>query len=136
MRQGDSLVDFDLISYHRGFADHDSRAVVYAEKLSYLCTGVDVDASAAMGKFGDHPRNQLYPQLQQKMRDPIGRNRIKSRITSEDLCTGLGGRISCKHGIHILIDPVEDLLKIVEETLGQFFTIAGMQVDIAGQYAR
>src|SRR5262249_49939054 len=56
-RQGSkshALIEFDVVSDHRRFADNHSRAVIYEETISDLGSGMNVDAGSRMCKLGEH----------------------------------------------------------------------------------
>lgn len=59
------LVEPDVVADDAGFADHHARAVVDAEEVADLGSGVDVDSGFGVGHLGDQPRKDRHAELQQ-----------------------------------------------------------------------
>ena len=66
-----ALIQADMITYDTGLPYHHTCAMVYAEVLTYLSTGMYVDTGSGVCQLGDCPRNYLDTELQQGMCETV-----------------------------------------------------------------
>ena len=107
--EGHPLVEPDVAADDAGFADHHARAVVYAEEVADLGSGMDVDSGFGVGHLGDQPRKERHAELQQGVGKAVVGHRREGRIAENYL---LG---SCRGGV-----SVEDGLNVGAQTAPQF----------------
>ena len=86
----------------------DARAVVDEEVMADLGAGVDVDAGLAVGVAGHDPRDDLFVEIVEGIRDPIGRDRHDARIGGDDLAVGRRRWIAVERRLEIHRDVVAD----------------------------
>ena len=89
--QSDPLIDPDALTDDAGFADHDSRSVVDEETFTNGSPGMDIDAGRAVGRFGDHPRDDRHIDSVKFVRQAVVCDRCDPRVAKDHL-VGIGGR--------------------------------------------
>ena len=100
--QGDPLIQLHMIADHGGLADDHTGAVVDEEVFTDLCTGIDVDAGAAVGVFG-HDAGDVGHVLQiQLVGHPVDVDGVEARVAEDDFLPAFGGGVALKAGLHIL----------------------------------
>ena len=69
--------------------------------LPIVAPGMNVDAGAAVGPLGHHPRNERHVQLVQHVGQPIDGDRLEARIAEDHFVERLARRVAVVGGLHV-----------------------------------
>src|ERR1700694_448082 len=91
-----------------GFADNYACTVVNMEMVTDICGGVYIDPCFGVGIFGKDTRNQWYAKQVQRMRQPVKRYSIKTRVSPDYFKLAFGCRVTRESSLYIGIkQPVQ-----------------------------
>jgi hypothetical protein len=74
------MIQKAVLAHFGRFADHHAHAVVYEEPLGDFCSRVNFDSGHKPIDLRNQPCRELEFMPPQKVRDPMPRNRVQSRV--------------------------------------------------------
>lgn len=99
--QGHSLVNFNIVAYNCGLANHDTGSMVDAEVSTDLGPRVNVDAGAGVGGRRYDPGDHRYLLFIELMSNPMEGKCVEARVRPYYLQRGPCCRVTLEHAVHI-----------------------------------
>ena len=88
--KGDTLINANVFANSRGLTDNHTGSMIDHKALTYLGTGMNVDAGDTMGILGHNARQQWHAAFKQLMGDPVNRNGKDTWIAKNNLIKAFG----------------------------------------------
>ena len=101
------MIHPDSVTDNGCFTDYYARSMVNAEVLTYLGTGMNVNAGNRMIIFTYYSWKYRHIQLIEDMGNTVSEYSLKSRIAQNDLKYCPGGRITGVNGFGILVQLID-----------------------------
>ena len=99
--QRNRLVNAYAVTDHRGFSNHDARAVIDEEAAPDTRAGVNVDAPIGIGYLRDDPGDQRRAKTVQQMRQTMMDDRDNAWIADQDFVDAARSRIARERCLHV-----------------------------------
>ena len=95
--QGHALSQVAVVADNGRLADDNAHAVVDKETFAYLCAGMYFDTGEKPAYMRNKSPNKKHLMLPEPMAQPIKQNRVKTRITEQDLKDTPCSRVTFKN---------------------------------------
>ena len=99
--EGDTLIEFHVLSDDTRFSNHHTRAVVDGEVFANLRTWVDVDSRFGMSHFREHTWNERHTEQKQFVCHAVVGQCLDDRIATDDFAMVLGCWVAVVGSNHV-----------------------------------
>src|ERR1044071_5246142 len=116
-----ALIQLDVIADDRGFADNDSRSVIYEKALADFSAGMNVYTRARVRKLRQHSWQYRNAHDMKLVRDAISCDRIRSRVAQYYFVNAMGRRVAIVCGLNIFGQHTTNARERFEKSVSALF---------------
>ena len=99
-----ALIKRNILSDFSRLADYNSRAVIYKKSVANRRAGMNLNSRQEAAKVRDKPRRYYPAAFEERVRNSVQPNSVKSRITQHNFKHTLCRRVALKDNSYILFD--------------------------------
>ena len=121
------LIEAHPFAHDRGLTDDHAGAVVDEEAAPDRRAGMNVDAGARIGEFGDDARDDRRAEAIERVGDPVMQDRGGAGIADQHLVDAARRRVADQRGGEIGVEQAADVRQFLGEQRGDLGRQAGVE---------